>query len=553
MLRSLAPRERQVRVEDGTAWYLLRILPYRTLDDVIDGVVLTFLDVTELKRAEGERSKLAAIVESSQDGIIGKTLDGIITSWNKGAERMYGYTVQEALGRSIELIVAPEHVEQTRAVFEQLRRGIKVESFETVRMRKDGRRLDVSITFSPVYDPEGQLVGASGIDRDVSDRLRVQEALREEARRKDEFLAMLGHELRNPLAPISNSLHILGSAGTSEDQRARARQLIERQVHHLTRLVDDLLDISRISRGKILLRKIRLDLVEAVRAAVEDQRSSLEAAGLAVDLDLPGVPLYVQGDATRLSQMLGNVLNNAGKFTDAGGRITVSLRAETSRGSAAVAVRDTGIGMSPEVLERIFEPFSQADRDPARSRGGLGLGLALVKELAELHGGSVEATSPGPGKGSEITVRLPLAAAREEADMPQESVESPAGQQPSRRCLVIEDHADAAESLALLLRLAGHEAEVAPNGEEGLAKARQFRPDVVLCDIGLPGMDGYTVARALRADSELKSAYLIALTGYGQEEDRRRAVEAGFDAHLTKPADFGTLRQLLAAEGKRTP
>jgi len=504
----------------------------------------------ELDRANSERSQLAAIVESSQDGIIGKTLDGVITSWNGGAERMYGYTAQEALGRSIELIVAPAHVEQMGAVFAQLRQGIKVESFETVRVRKDGRRLDVSITFSPVYDPEGRLIGASGIDRDISDRLRAQETLREEARRKDDFLAMLGHELRNPLAPISNSLRFLDSADADEEQQARARKMIERQVHHLTRLVDDLLDISRISRGKILLRKARLDLVESVRATVEDQQPVLAAAGLAVDLDLPGTPLFVHGDPTRLAQLLGNILNNAGKFTDAGGRVGVSVRAEPAQGRVAIAVRDTGIGIPPELLERIFEPFSQADRDPARSRGGLGLGLALVKELAVLHGGSVDAASAGPGRGSEVTVHLPLAIGREEAVMSQPNAQDPSEPPALRRCLVIEDHADAAESLALLLRLAGHEAEVAPNAEEGIEKARQFRPDVVLCDIGLPGMDGYGVARALRADPELSRAYLIALTGYGQEEDRRRALEAGFDAHLTKPADFDTLRQLLANGGR---
>jgi two-component system, chemotaxis family, CheB/CheR fusion protein len=544
VLRSLALRERQVRLEDGSAWFLLRMLPYRTVEDVIDGIVLTFLDITELKAAEEERSKLAAIVESSQDGIIGKTLDGIITSWNAGAERMYGYTAQEALGRSIEFIVAPDHVEQTRAVFQQLRQGIKVESFETARIRKDGRRLDISITFSPVYDSDGRLIGASGIDRDVSDRKRAEEILREEARRKDEFLAMLSHELRNPLAPISNSLHLLDSAAVSEEQSTKARRMIERQVHHLTRLVDDLLDLSRISRGKILLRKSRVDLVESVRATVEDHRSVLEAAGLTLDLDLPGSPLYVNGDPTRLSQMVGNILNNAGKFTDPGGRITVSVSVEPQRGSVAVAVRDTGIGMSPELLEQIFEPFSQADRDPARSRGGLGLGLALVKELAELHGGSAEAASPGLGQGSEVTIHLPLAAGSEEVAMPQ-STQLHNGQNSARRCLVIEDHADAAESLALLLQLTGHEAEVAANAEEGIETARRFRPDVVLCDIGLPGMDGYGVARALRADPELKSAYLIALTGYGQEEDRRRAVEAGFDAHLTKPADLDALQSLL--------
>jgi two-component system CheB/CheR fusion protein len=557
VLRTLAPRERQVFIEEGEAWYLLRVLPYRTVEDTIDGVVLTFLDIIALKQAEAEREKLAAIVDSTQDGIIGKTLDGVITSWNAGAERMYGYPARDAVGRSLDLIVPPEERDRMSAVFERLRRGEQVEPFETVRVCKDGRRLDISLTFSPVRDASGRLFGASGIDRDISDRKRAEESLRDEARRKDEFLAMLGHELRNPLAPIRNCLHLLRSPGLAPAQTERALRTIERQVTHLTRLVDDLLDIGRISRGKILLRRERLDLAEAVRATVEDQRPDLEEAGLGIDLDLPVSPVWIDGDPTRISQTFGNVLHNAGKFTDPGGRIAVSLREEPDRGAAFLAVSDTGIGMEPELLARAFEPFSQADRGLDRSRGGLGLGLALVRALVELHGGSVEAESPGPGRGTEVALRLPLAAGAEETAMTERT--NPAnptlpaaggGPEKSRRCLVIEDNVDAAESLGLLLRLAGHESEVAFDAEEGLEKARRLRPEIVLCDIGLPGgMDGYAVARAFRADPELRTAFLIALTGYGQEEDRRRALDAGFDTHLTKPADIDVLRRLLAEAG----
>jgi len=543
VLRTLSSRERQVWVEDTGSWYILRILPYRTLDDMIDGVVLTFLDITELKRAEEERSKLAAIVESSEDGIIGKTLDGIITSWNAGAERMYGYTAREMVGRPIDVIVAPECRAQMAAVFEQLRRGERVEPFETARLRKDGQRLDISLTFSPIRDAAGHLVGASGVDRDISDRKRAEQALHAEARRKDEFLAMLGHELRNPLAPIRNSLHILHSPKATAEQKERAGGTIERQVVHLTRLVDDLLDISRISQGKILLRKERIDLVAIVRATVEDLRSQMEIAGLALEQELPGSAAWMVGDPTRVSQAIGNVLHNAIKFTERGGRISVAVREEPERGTVAVTVRDTGIGMAPEMLARVFEPFSQAAAGPDRQRGGLGLGLFLVKALVELHGGTAAAASPGLGQGSEITLRLPLVTGTEESEM----VEQVEVSEHPRRCLVIEDHEDAAESLALLLRLVGHEAEVAFDASEGLEKARRFHPEVILCDIGLPGgMDGYAVAEAVRADSDLRSAYLIAITGYGQEEDRRRALAAGFDAHLTKPADLDALRRLLA-------
>jgi PAS domain S-box-containing protein len=454
---------------------------------------------------------------------------------------LLGYSQEEYIGRNI----AEFHVEPL-VIGDILRRLANQETLHEYEARlrcKDGSIKHVVISSNVLWE-DGKFIHTRCFTRDVTDRRRAEEALHEEARRKDEFLAMLGHELRNPLAPISNSLYILDSSGAGEEQRAKARRMIERQVRHLTRLVDDLLDISRISRGKILLRRERLDLVESVRTTVEDQRPALEAGGLALDLDLPDEPVWVNGDATRLSQIVGNVLHNAGKFTDPGGLVAVSVQREPERGTAAVAVRDTGIGMEPELLARLFEPFSQADRGMDRSRGGLGLGLALVKALAELHGGSVAASSPGPGQGSEVTVRLPLEAVAEEVAVTQEPRHN--GDERSRRCLIIEDHADAAESLALLLRLAGHEAEVAADADEGLERAQQFRPEVVLCDIGLPGtMDGYGVARAFRADPELRSTCLIALTGYGQEEDRRRALEAGFDAHLTKPADLDALKRLL--------
>ena len=550
VLRTLSGCERQVRIEEGSGWYLLRILPYRTVEDVIDGVVLTFLDIGELKQAQAHATRLARIVESSQDGIIGKSLDGVITSWNAGAERIYGYSAQEAVGRSIDLIVPPDRRGELSAAFEKLKQGLQVEAFETVRVRRDGRHLDVSLTVSPIYDAAGRLAGASGIDRDISDRKAAEAALLEAARRKDEFLALLGHELRNPLAPISNCLHLLKNPGLSTEQRDKAHQTAERQLSHLTRLVDDLLDVARISRGKIQLQLARLDLVESVRTMVEYQRPAIEAAGLDLDLDLPAGPVWVAADATRLAQAVGNVLHNARKFTEPGGRIAVALREEPERGGVLLTVRDTGIGMEPELLVRLFEPFSQSARHPVHGRGGLGLGLAVVRALAELHGGTVAATSPGPGRGSEITLRLPRRTAAEEAVMtePKRSAGAPT----PRRCLVIEDHTDAAESLALLLELAGHEVAVAFDAASGLEKARSFGPDVVLCDIGLPGaMDGYGVARALRTAAETRSAYLIALTGYGQEDDRRRALEAGFDAHLTKPADLDALHRLLAGAGPR--
>ena len=543
VLRTLSARELQVRLIDEPVWYIARILPYRTIDNVIDGVVLTFVDITEIKLAEENRSRLASIVEFSQDAIFGKTLDGVITSWNHGAERMYGYTEREAVGRPVTFLVPPGQEGEIGPILEKLRRGERISPFETVRIRKNGALLQVLLTISPVRDASGQTVEASVIARDITEQKRNEQALREAARRKDEFLAMLGHELRNPLAPIRNCLHVLAKPEATPEQRDKAKATIGRQVNHLTRLVDDLLDISRISQGKVLLRRQRLDLTDLVRTAVEDQRGSIDAAGLSLSFEVPSRSLWVEGDSTRLAQALGNVLHNAVKFTERGGAIAVSLREAPGGGAARIAVRDTGIGIEPELLERLFEPFHQAETGLDRARGGLGLGLALVKKLVELHGGRVEAVSGGRGQGTEMSLELPLEPQREETPAP--AAPAP-GDRRTRRCLIIEDNADAAESLALLLELAGHQVFLAHDGAAGLDQARQHRPEVILCDIGLPGeLDGYAVARALREAFPNGSLHLIALTGYGQEDDQRRARDAGFDLHLTKPADPEKLQRLL--------
>jgi signal transduction histidine kinase/DNA-binding response OmpR family regulator len=377
------------------------------------------------------------------------------------------------------------------------------------------------------------------------DNARLHQNIREGERRKDEFLAMLAHELRNPLAPIHNAVHLFRRLGLNEPVLVQARDMIDRQVSHMARLIDDLLDVSRLSRGKILLRTKIVDLVQVVRATVEDYRSHLEATGLEFQVRLPDGPLHVEGDPTRLAQVVGNLLHNATKFTDRGGRVHLELESDPTAAWAALAVRDTGIGMDAEMLGRLFEPFSQADRSLERSRGGLGLGLALVKGLVELHGGQVRASSAGLGQGTEVVIRLPVRPALVPAGAAEDMTSSgPTG----RRILIIEDNLDTAESLRILLGLTGHQAEVASTGPAGVQAARMFRPEVVVCDIGLPGgMDGYAVARALRADPELATVYLVAATGYGQAGDQRRAQAAGFDAHLTKPVDFNDLQRLLAA------
>jgi PAS domain S-box-containing protein len=373
-------------------------------------------------------------------------------------------------------------------------------------------------------------------------RKRAEEALQDANRQKDDFLAMLAHELRNPLSPIRSAVHVLRRLGPKEPRIERAHGMIDRQVAHMTRLVDDLLDVSRIARGKISLHRDEVDLAQLVRLAGEDHRAMLETAGLTLTLTVPDQPIWVRGDPTRLAQTVGNVLHNASKFTNPGGHVSMELAAD---GSAAVlGVLDTGIGMEPKVLARIFEPFSQADHSLERTRGGLGLGLALVKGWVELHGGTVRAASEGLGKGSAFTIRLPL---ESEPRPLRTTPTSAAGGRRPCRVLVIEDNLDVAESMKVLLEIEGHHVAVAHTGPAGIETARQFHPEVVLCDIGLPGgLDGFGVAKLMRKDTALCSAYLIALTGYGQQEDRRRASDAGFDMHLIKPVDPAVLDRVLA-------
>jgi signal transduction histidine kinase len=375
------------------------------------------------------------------------------------------------------------------------------------------------------------------------DKLQLQAAeLRDSARRKDEFLALLAHELRNPLGPIRNAAMILSLEPVSEYGHEQAREVIERQVAHMGRLIDDLLDVSRISTGQILLRREQIDLAALARVVAADHRPGIEAARLTLALDLLDSPAWVDGDPTRLAQIVGNLLHNACKFNNAGGSISLSLRSTDD--SVVITVSDNGIGMDAELLSHAFESFHQADKSLARSRGGLGLGLALSKGLIELHGGRIDAQSEGPGKGARITLTIPMQQSPARAKPVAETARAVPS---SWRVLVIEDNIDAAKTLASLLRVFGHNSFVAHSGSEGVQAARDLRPDVILCDIGLPGeMDGYAVASAIRADIEIPSPYIIAITGYGQEDDVQLARDAGFNMHLTKPVDPTRLKNVLA-------
>jgi signal transduction histidine kinase len=379
--------------------------------------------------------------------------------------------------------------------------------------------------------------------RHAEEELRGQrEWLADRGRRKDGFLAMLAHELRNPLAPVLNGLRVLELSGGDPAVTRQVRQMMERQIRHLIRIVDDLLEVSRITQGKVTLRRERLDLGRLVRVAVQDSRLAQEQAGHELSLEAPQTPVWINGDAMRLTQVLNNLLDNARKFTPRGGTVTVRLTWDAITRQACLKVSDTGEGIDLSVLPYLFEPFSQADRSLERSRGGLGLGLALVRGLIRLHGGEAQASSGGPGQGAEFTVLLPLAG-EPLALIPRPVTEAPRAAQ--LQILIVEDNRDAADSMRMFLELAGHKVTVVHTGPEGVRTATVLGPAVVLCDIGLPGLDGYGVARELRQNPTTAHARLIAISGYAGEDDRRRSREAGFDFHLGKPADPDTLLRLL--------
>jgi signal transduction histidine kinase/integral membrane sensor domain MASE1/ActR/RegA family two-component response regulator len=425
------------------------------------------------------------------------------------------------------------------------RSGKALRNIEHELVFPDGTRKTVYASIAPLFGEDGKVSGVIGSYADFTERKQIERVLQEADRRKDEFLAMLAHELRNPLAPLANGLHILRLTGGSGPVADQTRSMMERQLHHLTRLVDDLLDVSRIMRGKAQLNPRQIDLVPLVREAVEDQRPVLEKAGLTVRVQLPQAPVWMSADAVRLVQVIHNLLDNAGKFTDSGGEVIVSVTIEKAPNQAVLSVRDTGVGIEPDLLPRVFDVFMQADRSLARTRGGLGLGLAVVKGLVGLHGGEVRVASAGRGHGAEFTVRLPLDTNPEAvSDLPR-----PSDSMGRRRILVVEDNRDMAESMRCLLECLEQEVRLAFTGPEGVAAATAWRPDVVLCDLGLPGMSGYEVARALRDHPRTAGIQLIAVTGYGQESDRHQSRTAGFAAHLTKPVNLETLLEVLASAG----
>jgi PAS domain S-box-containing protein len=548
----------------GAVDYLVKPVLPEILRAKVAGLAALY---AERERARREADQLRLLVQGTTDyGIFMLDPQGRVATWNTGAERIKGYSAGEIVGRHFSAFYPREDVERGWPE-EELRRASAGGRFEDEgwRLRKDGSRFWANVVITALRDEAGNLRGFSKLTRDLSERrereeslrklrdeleVRVRErtaelaaaneALREADRRKDEFMAVLAHELRNPLAPISNALQVL-QLKKDEATVEAVRQMVGRQVGQLKHLVGDLLDAARVTTGKVVLRNQLLDLAQFARIAANDAAGGLREAGVELAVEAPEVPVWVSGDWTRLTQVLVNLLHNASKFTPAGGRVTVAVSGDA--GTARLVVRDTGEGIPPEVLPRLFTAFGQAGQDLDRSRGGLGLGLALVKGLVELHGGTVRAESEGPGRGSAFAVELPSAAEPE----PLAGAASEGSSKSARRLkvLIVEDNRDSADSLRMALELSGGcEVEVAYTGPDGVEAAKRVRPHLVLCDIGLPGFSGYEVARRIRAEAN-GSVVLVALTGYGRDEDREEARAAGFNRHFTKPVDFAELSTVL--------
>ncbi len=463
---------------------------------------------------------------------------GRVLSWNHGAERLFGYRAEEAIGQPLARFFVPEDVRAGRPETEM--RGAEAHgqvAAENWHVRKDGTRFWATEVTTALRDEQGRRHGFAKVMRDATDRKHLETELRRQAeelaesnRRKDEFLAMLSHELRNPLAPVLNAVQILRHAPHNSAVVQRAGGMIERQVKHMARLIDDLLEVTRFTRGKVHLRRERVDLGVIAGSAADALRPRMRDRGLQFVVTVE--PAWVEADPARLDQVISNLLDNAAKYTDPGGR--VELSAARDGNWAVLRVCDTGMGIAPEVLPRVFDLFAQADKSLDRERGGLGVGLTLVKGLVALHGGTIEVHSAGPGRGAEFVIRLPAA---------------PPGPQPASagglRILVVDDNVDAATSLAALLGMFGHTVETAHDGARAVEAARTGAFDVLLLDIGLPGMDGYEAALRVRSIPGVKRPLIIAVSGYGFDHDRSRAREAGFDHHLVKPVDVAAITALL--------
>jgi PAS domain S-box-containing protein len=515
-----------------------------------EGLSVYFRDVSDRRALqqtlEESEARLRSVTEAIPQLVWTACPGGGVDYCNRRWLNFTGLTADEARGAG--WLVAL-HADDRTGAWDLWRHcsasGCDYEQEQRIR-RADGAYVWFLTRATPLRDAAGRIERWYGTCTDIEDRVRAESELKQQDRRKDEFLATLAHELRNPLAPIRNAIEVLRLPARTPAATEQAVGVLDRQTRQLTRLVDDLLDVSRVSSGKLELRRSRTDLGAVVAAAVEASRPLVELRGHTLTVDLPPDLVWLEADAARLAQVLSNLLNNAAKYTEPGGRIRVT--AVASPGGVEVAVSDTGVGLDADLLPNVFDAFVQADRSLSQSGGGLGLGLTLVRKLVEMHGGTVSAHSDGRGRGSRFTVRLPTAdppARPAPATAPSARPSAPGG----RRVLIVEDNRDGAESLRVLLELVGHDVTLAHTGPDGVTAARAVCPEVVLCDLGLPGLSGYDVARALRADPTTADAVLVCVSGYGQERDRQQALDAGFDRALVKPVDPETLVRIVAGGG----
>jgi PAS domain S-box-containing protein len=534
----------------GERWVSVLFAPVVGAGGEVDGWVSVISDIDERRKTEealrNAQEQLRIVMDTVPAAIVWIDRDLRLRWSNANYARWLGMAQERLPGTSVGQLIGAQGMAAIKPYVERVLRGEQVHYERLADMPALGRRW-ISAVYTPTYDGNGDIDGWVTIATDIHDRKLAEEALRDADRRKDEFLAILAHELRNPLAPIRNAVAILNRKGTSDPELAWGRGVIERQVAQMTRLIDDLLDIERISRGKLLLRKERVPLERIVDLALETTRPQINAAGHRLSVVLPTEPVMLDADPMRLAQVFANLLINASKYTEERG--TISVNASLERGKLYVSVEDNGIGFGPELASELFKPFSQLAAGSPRSTGGLGIGLSLVQGIVALHGGAVDAHSEGPGRGSRFTVQLPLAARAEPRLRTSPPRAGAAAAAPAAdlgmKILVADDNKDAADSLSRLLQISGHRVSVAYDGASALELADAFAPRVAVLDIGMPGINGYDVARDFRARYGA-GVMLIALTGWGQEADRKRSREAGFDHHLTKPVEPAVLEELIA-------
>jgi PAS domain S-box-containing protein len=538
----------RVRKDGSLFWANVVITSLYDQQGVVRGFLKITRDLTGRKAAEEalrqSEGRFRLLVESVKDyAIFMLDPEGRVVSWNAGAERIKGYTAEEIIGQHFSRFYSSEDIERGKPKREleiAVAEG-RVED-EGWRVRKDRSLFWANVVITAIFDEQNHLFGFAKVTRDLTEQKKAR-ALEVADRQKNEFLAMLAHELRNPLAPIINGLQLLRMPGLDDSALQQTTEMMERQLFHLIRLVDDLLDVSRVISGKLSFHAEPVELAEAVKRGVEEAQSTIDARGHELMVTLPARPLIVDGDVMRLGQVIANLIGNAAKYTPTPSQLSLVVVRHADQ--AVIRIKDPGIGIEPAMLPAVFDLFTQADNTLARTQGGLGIGLTVVKRIVRMHHGTVAAKSDGLGKGSEFTVTLPLSRAIAAKSSPPSTTKKAGA---AKRCiLVVDDNVDAALSTTLLLRAWGHEVQTAFSGPAALDAVRTFRPEILLLDIGLPGMSGYEVARHLRSEPSLQGMIIVAITGYGQESDRQRSFDSGFDYHITKPPDPSLLESVLSS------